>query len=311
MLDLINQARRAAGLVDVVSGDNAAAQIHAEDLHSNCFLSHWGSDGLKPSMRYTLAGGEQNSWENVSGSNYCPSNPSRYRREPIDVQVNEAMEGLMNSPGHRRNILFPHHRKVNLGFSYQAPNLWIVQLFENDHITFDQPPEFTGNELRFTATVRNGVNIEGNNAAGVLINYDPLPHELTRGQLHQTSCGINGRSLASLRPPLSGGWYYDEDDYTFVSSHSCTDPYDVPADVKPHSSYFDLRQLPPLTSESYTVKWITAKTWSITGNTLAVSADLGEELREYGAGVYTVVIFGRIDRESVPISQYSIFMPPR
>ena len=310
MLDLINQARRAAGLVDVVSGDNAAAQLHAEDLRSNCFLSHWGSDGLKPDMRYTLAGGEQHSMENASGSNYCPSDAWRYYQTPIETNIREAMQGLMNSPGHRRNILYPHHRRVNLGFSYLAPNLWVVQLFQNDHLTFDHLPEFSGNKLSFTATARNGASIKGEDA-GVIVYYDPPPHELTRGQLHQTSCGMNGRPLVSLRPPLSGGWYYDEDQYTVASTHNCVDPYHVPVDANPESSYVAVRLPAPFISESYTVSWVTAKTWKVTGNTLTVSADMGEQLREYGEGVYTIVIFGRIDDESVPISSYVIFVPPR
>ena len=38
-------------------GSNNAAQLHAESSLQNCISSHWGLDGLKPYMRYSLAGG--------------------------------------------------------------------------------------------------------------------------------------------------------------------------------------------------------------------------------------------------------------
>ena len=71
MLSLINAERKKAGVGAVVLGDNIAAQMHAEAALDNCFSSHWGVDGLKPYMRYSLAGGYQSNGENVSGLDYC------------------------------------------------------------------------------------------------------------------------------------------------------------------------------------------------------------------------------------------------
>ncbi|MXY20302.1 MAG: hypothetical protein F4Y49_03085 [Dehalococcoidia bacterium] len=68
MLELINAERAKAGVGSVVLGDNIAAQLHAEAALENCFASHWGIDGLKPYMRYSLAGGYQSNGENGSGS---------------------------------------------------------------------------------------------------------------------------------------------------------------------------------------------------------------------------------------------------
>ena len=62
-LTLINQARTDAGLNEVVLDDNTAAQSHAENSAAICTRGHWDTDGLKPYMRYTLAGGEQYSAE--------------------------------------------------------------------------------------------------------------------------------------------------------------------------------------------------------------------------------------------------------
>ena len=67
MLQLINEERVRAGVAPVVLGDNIAAQLHAESALENCFSSHWGINGLKPYMRYSLAGGYQSNAENGYG----------------------------------------------------------------------------------------------------------------------------------------------------------------------------------------------------------------------------------------------------
>ncbi len=83
VLSHINQASSKAGLGEVTLDDNPAAQSHAEDMRANCFLSHWGSDGMKPYMRYVLSGGQQYSDENISGYDFCPSNTNSYVNETI------------------------------------------------------------------------------------------------------------------------------------------------------------------------------------------------------------------------------------
>ena len=71
MLALINSERRKAGVNPVVLGTNNAAQLHAESSLADCVSSHWGTDGLKPYMRYSLAGGYQSNGENGHGLDYC------------------------------------------------------------------------------------------------------------------------------------------------------------------------------------------------------------------------------------------------
>ena len=57
-------------------------------------------------MRYSLAGGYQSNGENGSGSDYCIKASDGYRAiRSINAEIREAMEGWMDSPGHRRNIL--------------------------------------------------------------------------------------------------------------------------------------------------------------------------------------------------------------
>ena len=55
------------------------------------------------------------------------------------------------------------------------------------------------------------------------------------------------------------------------------------------------------------VPWITANTWSVGIDHFSVQADISQVIAHHGDGVYTILVWGNIDRERVPISQYSIF----
>ena len=94
MLRLINNERRSAGVPEVELGVNDAAQLHAEDSLEGCHSSHWGSDGLKPYMRYSLAGGYQSNGENGSGRDYCIRARDGYvALSGIKTEIREAMAG--------------------------------------------------------------------------------------------------------------------------------------------------------------------------------------------------------------------------
>ena len=123
MLALINAARINSGVPPVELGDNIAAQLHAESALANCFSSHWGIDGLKPYMRYSLAGGYQSNGENGHGSDYCITASDRYKAiHSVKQEIDDAMEGWMDSPGHRGNILGRWHKKVNIGLAWDSYN---------------------------------------------------------------------------------------------------------------------------------------------------------------------------------------------
>jgi len=306
-LTLINNARTAAGLDAVILDDNTAAQSHAEDMRANCFLSHWGTDGLKPYMRYTLAGGEQYSAENAHGSIYCPPDPGRYRRQTITERLDQAIRGLMNSPGHRRNILNPHHKKVNLGIAVDHPNFWFVQLFVGDYVVYETEPAIVDGLLTLSGGVKSDVNIS-DTFLGVQIYYDPPPRSLTRGQLHNTTCGNIGAIIASLRRPPGPNAYYSTHGYT-QSGTRCADPYEVPADAPAATSASDSK-VDVRVPYQYEAVWITATHWSVTNDSFAVSADISNLLAQHGNGIYTILLWGEIDGEDVPISEYSSFIPP-
>ena len=315
MLELINQERVAAGVPPVILGNNIAAQLHAEASLEGCFSSHWGLDGLKPYMRYTLAGGYQSNAENTSGLDYCIKWYENYLPlSGIETEIREAMDGWMTSPGHRDNILRPEHRKVNIGLAWDRYNFHAVQHFEGNYVEYDKLPGLEEGVLTLSGNVVNGATFRNDRDLGVQIYLDPPPQVLTRGQVSRTYCSGLGTLVASLRPPLTSNSYYTEDEFTTTHT-SCPDPYDVSPDAPPPRSpdeahqfwlraYNASRSIP---ERSITVPWVTALDWTATSGSFSLSADLENVLDTHGPGVYTVTVWGLLGGEKIVISEYSIF----
>ena len=315
MLALINAERKKAGVPPVELGDNIAAQLHAESALANCFSSHWGIDGFKPHMRYSLAGGYQSNAENGSGSDYCIKEEDWY--EPIwsvEEEIRLVMEGLMDSPGHRENILDKWHKKVNIGLAWDIYNFSAYQHFEGDYVEYEKLPSIDNGILSFAGRVKNVASFHDNEDPGVQIYYDPPPHTLTRGQVARTYCYDGGIQIALLREPLSGGWYYDEHEFTGLYK-PCPDPYDVPTNAPVARSPDEAsvlweqayRKSENQTEQSVTVPAITALEWIAQDEVFSVTADIEDLLMAHGEGVYTIVLWGKIDGEDAVISEYSIF----
>ena len=317
MLELINNARRANGLTAVELGENIAAQLHVESALKNCVSSHWGLDGLKPGMRYSLAGGYQSNGENGSGLDYCYS--ARDRVAPIGSvrqKILQAHQGLMGSPGHRANILRETHRKVNIGLAWDRYNLYLAQHFEGGHVEYEQLPEISDGVLQVKGSLTSGFRFTGDDPLGLQIYFDPPPHNLTGGQVSRTYCYDNGRQVASLRPPLSGGYYYPTHSFT-QNLKFCPSPYDVPSTAQPALSGEEAHRIwasvktesERLGSVPVTVPWITASRLQTQGRDFEAQASIQIVLERYGPGVYSIIVWGDLagHDEPVVISEYSIF----
>ncbi len=315
MLELINAERAHAGLNPVALGDNIAAQLHAETALANCFASHWGLDGLKPYMRYSLAGGYQSNGENGHGRAYCLSASDGYAAAgSLNTRVDQAIAGWMNSAGHRRNLLGPWHKQVNIGIAYDRYNTVMYQHFAGDYVAYDRLPVISNGILSLSGTARNGVNFDTGGDLGIAIFYDPPPHELTRGQVARTYCYDNGRQIAALREPLTDGNRWPTHEFT-ATYQPCANPYDVPVDAPAPRSADEAEQVwqqayyasQSQVSQAIAVPWITASEWTARGETFAVRADINKLLRQHGDGVYSVMVWGKIAGADVVISQYAIF----
>ena len=313
MLELINAERERASVGVIALGENIAAQLHAEAALANCFSSHWSLDGLKPYMRYVLAGGYHSNSENGHGSNYCIKAAHGYAAAGnIQQRIRNAIDGWMKSAGHRRNILDPQHKKVNIGLAWDRYNTVMYQHFEGDYVEYDRRPSIANGVLSLSGETKNGAQLGKN--LGQQIYFDPPPRKLTLGQVARTYCYDNGRPVASLRKPLTGGYYYSTHEFTTRYS-PCPSPYDVPANAAPARSHNEAHQLwrqayntsQSRASQSITVPWITASEWTVSDTTFLLKADISEILDKHGSGVYSLLLWGKINGADTVISQYSIF----
>lgn len=111
VLALVNTERAAAGCpaLTVNAKLTKVAQDHSADMAAHSNMSHTGSDGSDPGQRITRAGYEWRTYgENVA---YGYSTAAK------------VMEGWMNSPGHKRNILDCSFKEIGIGLA-QPGQYW-------------------------------------------------------------------------------------------------------------------------------------------------------------------------------------------
>jgi uncharacterized protein YkwD len=121
VLELVNIERANHGLNPLIwhTGLANIARAHSEDMARNNMTGHTGSDGSSPRDRVTRVGitDVRYTGENAYAS---PSTPEA------------AVQGWMNSPGHRDNILNPNHTHLGVGLAYIPGSQWTfywTQLF--------------------------------------------------------------------------------------------------------------------------------------------------------------------------------------
>ncbi|MFE7903163.1 CAP domain-containing protein [Streptomyces sp. NPDC057424] len=105
VIGLTNRERARAGLPPLSADPllTTAAQAHSADMVARAFYAHTAPDGSQPWDRAAAAGSTRRSvGENIA----CG------QRSPADV-----VEGWMNSPGHRANILKPGFTHIGIGFA--------------------------------------------------------------------------------------------------------------------------------------------------------------------------------------------------
>jgi uncharacterized protein YkwD len=271
MLGLINADRQAAGMNPVILSYNAAAQKHAQDMFESYYWAHWGTDGLKPYMRYTLEGGLGYDRENVGYTGIIDQEANRENYADIDPieEIRNLENEMVNNDarsnwGHRDNILYKFHQKVNIGLAFDKKHLALVQQFEGSYVDYYQPPAITGNSLFLSGKISLG------KLSNISICQDSDPQPITgsgliNGPYHSYDLGNRLGYIISPPPP---GQYY--------------------------------KNLP--------VEAIQAKKWYTTqSGQFLIEADISPILAA-GKGVYTIVIVTEVDGVCINLTNYSIFI---
>ena len=114
MLSLINQERTSRGLDPLtINNDlNASSEDHSQWMLENDIFSHTGVNGTSSRDRIEAADYElEGSWRTAENIGWQSE-----RGDPgIDDDVADIHDSLMNSPGHRANILNPDLEDIGIG----------------------------------------------------------------------------------------------------------------------------------------------------------------------------------------------------
>ncbi|HDQ71841.1 MAG TPA: CAP domain-containing protein [Chloroflexi bacterium] len=186
MLILINEDRRVNGLVELAWDVTAASAglAHAQDMAQLGYLSHWNTEGYGPQHRYSMAGGLDAVRENVYLYEHSPGGAPTTPDEWADL-IRQAHQSLMDSPGHRDNILAPEHTHVGVGIAYHADTgrLRIAQEFVDRYVTLQPLPRRASLGDRITISGRIGPD-----GSDPLLNlaYEPFPEPMGVAELNAT-----------------------------------------------------------------------------------------------------------------------------
>jgi uncharacterized protein YkwD len=179
-LSLINSDRHSMGLQNVTLSSINSGQRHAEDMLANTFFSHWDTNGYKPYMRYTLAGGkgsvaENCAWQGLTGNIFGIDVKSALE----DMEWSMMYDDASSNWGHRDNILDPLHNRVSIGVAYNNHNVYLVQDFENDYVSWNVL-NANNNQVTLEGTIQG----QQSGIEQIGIFYDN-PTPLTSSQLEQ------------------------------------------------------------------------------------------------------------------------------
>ncbi len=130
MAQMVNAARKNASLSPLIFDENLAqvARAHSTEMRDKSYFAHQSPTAnlREPLDRYIAAFGQTPA---VIAENIYRA----WSSEPQTITLRTIQTGhnaLMNSPGHRANILYPSVQRIGIGIiTNKNGDLWITQMF--------------------------------------------------------------------------------------------------------------------------------------------------------------------------------------
>jgi uncharacterized protein YkwD len=200
-LSLINSDRQTNGLQSVTLSSINSGQQQAEEMLKKGYFSHWDMQGYKPYMRYTLAGGqgavaENCAWQGMTGNILSIDVKSTIK----DMEWRMMYDDASSNWGHKDNILNALHNKVSIGIAYDNHNVYFVQDFEDDFVSWSQL-SVSNNQV----TMSGNINSQQRSIQQIAIYYDN-PAPLTVNQLEQAPYNHGYAPGTFVGLVLTGNW---------------------------------------------------------------------------------------------------------
>lgn len=162
LFNLTNTKRQEAGLspLSIASSLVQTAQSHAVDMANNNYFSHTALDGSSVGDRARRFGYQNLVGENIGAGYESPE---------------AVIEGWMNSPGHRENILDPRYTEIGFGFfsnsASEYGNYWVQVFGINPNVDSSSAISPIPSDFEETCTIAQSSNQAVlNNSPGIHFN---------------------------------------------------------------------------------------------------------------------------------------------
>ena len=161
IFDRVNAERLAAGLPALSYRPEllAAARIHSFDMAREGFFAHRGADGRSPFQRVAAL-------DRTLVQSETRENLASVSGELAHMQVSAVLHNLlMDSPGHKANILAPNLTHMAIGLARTGNGAWVTQVFVRQDGTLTAPLKIAhraGDPLALDA------NLSGRELAGAV-----------------------------------------------------------------------------------------------------------------------------------------------
>lgn len=210
LVDQINADRRAHGLPPVKYSVELSrvADEHCREMLLHDYVSHWNREGWKPYLRYTQAGLQDYTSENISSvwSSHFPMDEPGVLKQMLDGHKRFLAEKPPND-GHRRSVLTPGHQSVGIGVAFHETGMRMIEVFGRRDVQLEALEKAT--TLRARLDLKGQVQSPAARVFSVSIFYEPLPRSMTRQQLQQTYAYGLPEEENIERPQLTQGRYTD------------------------------------------------------------------------------------------------------
>lgn len=200
-LALINSDRQQNEAENVTLSSINSGQLHADDMLTNGYFSHWDMNSYKPYVRYTLTGGqgavsENCAYQGETGNIFGIDVKAALKEMEYNMMYNDAGSNW----GHKENILNPFHNKVNIGIAHDHNNVYLVQDFEDDYVQWATLSSL-GTNVQMSGTIAEA-NLT---ISQVAIYYDRVSN-LTVQQLSNPIYQDGYDSGTSVGSVVPSGW---------------------------------------------------------------------------------------------------------
>ena len=311
MLEKINLWRTNANAPCLMLGDSPVPQLQAAFCLDTGVPSFWNSEGLKPYVRYSLAGGVQ-AHEEAFYHETLHSEPSVLDLEAL---LDRAVSALAEDHSFGNPMLSPWVRKASIALVWNAERFFAFLLFEGDYVQYVSYPRLSAGKLELSGRTRNGMTFSNPEDLSASLWYDPPPYAPTLNQLVRVWVSDRGTIVGALRRPLHDNRYWQEDAGSFDLARY-GNPESFPRDAPMPSDALELLAMMDRAKQSdrqvqptlVSFPYVTCSQWDIGSDYFTVSADLSQILREWGHGIYTLRLASRPgpQKEPVNFSTFSI-----